>query len=398
MINERQLLQLLQDLIAIPSVNPSLSPDEGHGEAPVAAFCRDWLQARGVEAWLEEVEPGRPNCIGRVRRGDGPTLILCGHLDTVATAGMTIPPFAGRFADGKVYGRGAVDMKGGVAACMAAAAALAAEPADPGGQGGPAGWRGEVLLALVADEEYASIGAEHFVRRYSGDACILTEPTDGKLIVAHRGFVWANITVRGTAAHGSRWDLGVSAISKMGRVIAALDEYDRTVLRTRTAPLVGPASMHCAVIHGGTGLSTYADRCVLQVERRTLPGETLATVEAELRGLIERLRADDPELHADVEAFFSRPPMHCPETEPIVAVVSEAGAAVRGERPPVAGVPFWMDSAIFAAAGIPSVVIGPAGEGLHAAVEWVDFQSVVDTAKILRESALAFCRGAAERR
>lgn len=383
MVNQDELLKLLQDLIAIPSVNPSLNPEEGQGEAQIAAFCRDWLQARGVEAWLDEPAPGRPNCVGRVGRGEGPTLVLCGHIDTVSAAGMTIPPFEGRLADGKVYGRGSVDMKGGVAACMAAAAALAAEPAP---------MQGELLLALVSDEEYASIGAADFVKRYKGDACILTEPTDGKLIVAHKGFVWAKITVHGKAAHGSRWEVGVSAIAKMGKIITAIDEYDRTVLRARMAPLVGPASMHCALIEGGSGLSTYAEQCVLQVERRTLPGETLESVRAELQAIIDRLRAEDPQLDADVDAFFFRPPMNCPESEPIVDVLNRASEAVLGRRPPVTGAAFWMDAAFFDAAGIPSVVMGPTGDGLHGAVEWVDFRSVVDTAKILYKSAQEFCR------
>lgn len=378
-----ELLKLLQDLIAIPSVNPSLNPGEGEGEVQIAAFCRDWLQARGIEAWLDEPAPGRPNCVGRLRRGEGPTLILCGHLDTVSATGMTISPFEGRLADGKVYGRGSVDMKGGVAACMAAAAALAADPTA---------FQGELLLALVSDEEYASIGAADFVQRYKGDACILTEPTDGRLIVAHKGFVWARITVHGKAAHGSRWEVGVSAIAKMGKIIARIDEYDRTVLRTRTAPLVGPASMHAALIEGGSGLSTYAERCVLQVERRTLPGETLESVRAELEDLIDRLRAEDPELEAEVEAFFFRPPMNCPESEPIVAVVNRASEAILGRRPKVAGAAFWMDAAFFDAAGIPSVVIGPTGDGLHGAVEWVEFGSVVETAEILYKAAQEFCR------
>lgn len=382
MIDQGELLRLLKDLIAIPSVNPSLSPG-GEGEGQIAAFCRDWLRERGVEAWLDEPAPGRPNCVGRLKNGDGPTLILCGHLDTVSTAGMTIPPFEGRLEGGKVYGRGSYDMLGGVAATMAAAAALAADPNA---------LQGELLLALVSDEEYASIGAADFVQRYKGDACILTEPTEGKLVVAHKGFVWAKITVQGKAAHGSRWDLGVSAIAKMGKVITALDEYDRNVLRARTAPLVGPASMHCALIEGGAGLSTYAEQCVLQVERRTLPGETLESVQAELQAIIDRLRAEDPELDAEVDGFFFRPPMRCPEDEPIVAVVNGASEAVLGQPPAVAGAPFWMDSAFFDAAGIPSVVMGPSGDGAHGAVEWVDLRSVEETAEILYKSAQAFCR------
>lgn len=233
-----------------------------------------------------------------------------------------------------------------------------------------------MLLALVVDEEYASIGAEHFLQRYRGNACILTEPTDGKLIVAHRGFVWANITVRGKAAHGSRWDLVVSAIGKMGRIIAALDEYDRNVLRARTAPLVGPASMHCAVIHGGTGLSTYAEQCVLQVERRTLPGETLADVEAELRAIIERVRTEDPELDADVDAFFFRPPLHCPETEPIVEVVSRpAQQCAASARLSLARRSGWTAPSLLPPASRPSSSDWPVKGCMQRSSGWIFSQS-----------------------
>ena len=265
------VLDLLQQLIRIPSVNPTLVPDEAHGEAAVAAFARDWLGQQGMRAWLEEPVPGRPNAVAEVGEGNGPTLVFCAHLDTVGTSGMTIPPFDPRFEHGRVYGRGSYDMKGSAAAVMSAVAELAGT-----------GLRGRVLVALVADEEYASVGASDFVQRHRADACILTEPSEGKLILGHKGFVWAELVTAGRAAHGSRWDLGVSAIGKMGRIIAALEQFDRQVLRERAHPLVGPASMHCALIQGGAGLSTYAPECRLSVERRTLPGETPEQVVREL--------------------------------------------------------------------------------------------------------------------
>jgi acetylornithine deacetylase len=247
MLSPAAVLELLQQLIRIPSVNPTLVPDEPHGEGAIAAFACDWLVQRGMRAWLEEAVPGRPNAVAEVGDDNGPSLVFCAHLDTVGTAGMTIPAFDSRVEGGKVFGRGAYDMKGSAAAVMSAAAALAST-----------GLRGQVLVALVADEEYASIGASDFVRRHRADACILTEPSEGRLILGHKGFVWAELVTTGRAAHGSRWDLGISAIGKMGRIIAALEQFDREVLRKRVHPLVGPASMHCALVQGGTGLSTYA--------------------------------------------------------------------------------------------------------------------------------------------
>lgn len=369
------VLDLLQGLIRIPSVNPTLVPDEGQGEAAVAAFARDWLAQHGIRAWLEETAPGRPNVVAEVGDGDGPTLVFCAHLDTVGTAGMTIRPFDPRHEQGRVYGRGAYDMKGSAAAVMAAAAALHRT-----------GLRGRVLVALVADEEYASLGATDFVRRHRAEACILTEPSEGKLILGHKGFVWAELVTTGTAAHGSRWDLGVSAIGKMGRIIAALEQFDREVLRKRVHPLVGPASMHCALIQGGTGLSTYAPECRLKVERRTLPGETAEQVMREL----EEVARQTGEA-AEVRRLFDRSPLLCDREAPVARCVREAVNAVTGRPPEEAGVAYWMDAAIFAAAGIPTVNYGSSGAGAHEAVEWVELDSVVTCARILADAARRFC-------
>ncbi len=368
------VLDLLQQLIRTPSVNPTLAPEEAHSEAAVAAVARDWLAARGLRAWLEEAAPGRPNAVGEAGDGKGPTLVLCAHLDTVATAGMTIPPFEPRVEGGRVYGRGSYDMKGSAAALMAAAVAL-------GSQGFP----GKLLVALVADEEYASLGAQDFVKRHAADACILTEPSEGRLILAHKGFVWAEITAHGRAAHGSRWDLGVSAIGKMGRIIAALEQFDRQELRRRTHPLVGSASQHCALVQGGTGLSTYSEKCTLQVERRSLPGESPEQVLEELNAVVRQAGEE-----AEVRLMLERPPLTCDRDSKIAGCVREAVQAVTGSLPEEAGVSYWMDAALFAAAGIPTVNYGPSGAGAHEAVEWVDLESVVTCARVLAEAGRRF--------
>ncbi len=369
------VLDLLQQLIRIPSVNPTLVPDEVHGEAAIAAFARDWLARQGLRAWLEEAAPGRPNAVAEVGEGDGPTLVFCAHMDTVGTAGMTIPPFEPRVENGRVFGRGSYDMKASAAAVMSAAAALAS-----------AGVRGRVLVALVADEEYASLGASDFVRRHRADGCILTEPSEGQLILGHKGFVWAELVTTGRAAHGSRWDLGVSAIGKMGRIIAALEQFDREVLRARIHPLVGPASLHCALIQGGTGLSTYAPECRLKVERRTLPGETPEQVLRELEDVV--CQAGEA---AEVRCLFDRSPLLCDREAPVACSLRDAVTAVTGRTPAEAGVAYWMDAAIFAAAGIPTVNYGPSGAGAHEAIEWVDLNSVVTCAQVLAEAARRFC-------
>jgi len=320
------------------------------------------------------VAPGRMNTVARTAPERGPTLVLCGHLDTVGTAGMTIPPFQPRCEEGRLYGRGAYDMKGGVAAVMAAAVALAAGDRA-----------GNLLVALVCDEEYASIGAEAFAARHPADGCVITEPTGGEVVLAHKGFVWAEVRTRGVAAHGSRWDLGESAITRMGPVIGALDRFDREVLRERKAELVGPASLHAAMVEGGVGLSTYAPECTLKVERRTLPGEEMEEVRRELE---EVVRAADAQ--AGLTVTFQRSPMRCDPGEPVVQALTAAAGTESGSPPAVGGVGYWTDAAILADAGVPTLLYGPSGEGAHAAVEWVDLASVAACARVLVDTARRF--------
>jgi acetylornithine deacetylase len=372
-LSRDSILELLQQLIRTPSVNPDLAAEEAYGEGKIAALAQDWFASHGIKSWLEEAAPARPNAVAQV--GDGsPALVFCAHLDTVATGGMSIPPFEPRVEGNRVYGRGSYDMKGSVAAVMAAAAALGQTALD-----------GTVLVALVADEEYASAGARDFVARHKADAAIVTEPSEGRLILGHKGFVWAEITTRGKAAHGSRWDLGVSAIGKMGRIIAALERFDQEELRRRADSLVGPASQHCALIHGGSGLSTYSEQCTVQVERRTLPGETTAMVLQELASVVR-----DAGEEADIRCLLDRPPLKCASDSRIASCLREGVRSVTGETPEDAGVGYWMDAAIFSAAGIPTVNYGPSGAGAHEAVEWVDLDSVVKCAAILVETARRF--------
>jgi acetylornithine deacetylase len=372
MISFDDLTALLADLVRIDSQNPDLVPD-APGERAIAEFCVQWLAQHGVEAWIDEVKPGRCNAVARVQNGAGPTLALCAHLDTVSIDGMTEHGLDPRTDDGRMYGRGAYDMKGGAAAVMAALAALAKQPP-----------RGTVLAALVCDEEYASIGASDFVSRYRSDACIVTEPSEGKLILAHKGFVWVEIETSGVAAHGSRWQDGVSAVAIMGRIIAALDDFDRNVLRVRTHPLLGPASMHCATVAGGDGWSTYAPKCTLRVERRTLPGETPEAVLEELRGIIAGIGEE-----AVVREMLSRSPLECAPDSRIAQAVSSAATDDTGP-PEIGGVAYWMDAAIFADAGAETVDFGPTGGGAHGAMDWVDLESVVRCTQVLVSAARGF--------
>jgi acetylornithine deacetylase len=268
-------------------------------------------------------------------------------------------------------------MKGSAAALMCAAAALAGDP----------GWHGRLLLALVADEEYASFGAEDFVRRHAADACILTEPSDLELVVAHKGFVWVELVTRGRAAHGSRWDLGRSAIGRMGRIVAALERFDADTLRRRVHPLVGPASLHCATVRGGVGLTTYAPECRLAIERRTVPGETPEQVMDEVAAVVREAGEE-----AELRRLFDRPSLDGAPDAAIARCVRDAARRVTGRTPADQGVAYWMDAAIFAAAGIPTVDFGPHGAGAHETVEWVDVDSMVACARVLAECGRSFAR------
>jgi acetylornithine deacetylase len=375
------LAELTAALVRIPSVNPSIAPEERGDERAIARFACDWLEAHGARAWMEDAAPGRPNAVAEVVGGDGPTLVLCAHLDTVGTQGMTIPPFEPTLAGDRLYGRGSYDMKGGAACIMAVAASLAGKP-----------FGGRVLLALVADEEHASIGTTAFVRRHTADACIVTEPSALELVLAHKGFVWAEVTTRGRAAHGSRWDLGSSAIAGMGHVIAALDAFDRDVLRARTHAMVGPASMHPALVSGGAGISTYAPECRLRIERRTLPGEAPERIVAELRDVVARVAPD-----ATVELLLDRPPLECDAHSPLARSVREAATRQLGRAPKEVGVAFWMDAALFEAAGIPTVDFGGDGAGAHEAVEWVSVRSLEACARVLEQAVRDFMADAAKR-
>jgi acetylornithine deacetylase len=367
--------RLVADLVAIDSVNPDLVPG-GAGEAEVMSFAAAWMADAGLDVDVVEPAPGRPSVIGTARgRGGGRSLMLCGHLDTVGVDGMT-EPHAPRVRDGRLYGRGGYDMKAGVAACMLAAGAAArAELA------------GDVIVAAVADEEHASIGIQALLEHVRADACVVAEPSGLEVVVAHRGFAWWEVTATGRAAHGSRPDLGVDAIAAMGPVLVAVEQLGRS-LAGRRHELLGPGSVHASLIDGGQELSSYPERCVLGIERRTLPGEDAERLDAELERLLAA-GAGAAELRG--RTTLVRAPFEVAPDEPIVALLRERAAERLGREPRIEGHAAWMDAAFISAAGIPTVVFGPDGAGAHATEEWVDLGSTRDCAEVLLATATAFC-------
>ena len=368
---------LLAELVAIDSVNPSLVPG-GAGEAEIARFVGGWLASRGLEVDVSDAEPGRPNAVGRARgSGGGRTLLLNAHMDVVGVDGMS-DPFRPRVEGDRLYGRGAYDMKAGLAAIMVAAANAAGR-----------GLAGDVVVAAVCDEEFASAGARAVAETVSADGAIVTEPTGEQIAiaVAHKGFTWHEITVHGRAAHGSRPQDGVDAIARMGHVLAAMDGMAGRLAAETGHPLLGPGSIHASIIEGGRELSSYPERCTLSLERRTIPGETVEVVEAELSELLDGVRAEGHEIEAELRTTLERDPF---AVDPDAAIVRAALDAL-GPGTPVIGVPYWADSAIFSAAGIPTVIFGPGGEGAHAAVEWVDLAQLDRCVEALDHVIGAFC-------
>ncbi len=374
-----ELADLASRLVAIDSVNPELVPG-GAGETEIARFVQTWLEEAGLDVERTEVAPGRWNVVGAARgSGAGRSLTLNAHMDTVGVEGME-RPFQPRIEEERLYGRGAYDMKASLAAIMLVGAR--ARELD---------LRGDVVVAAVADEEVASVGSTAVASSWPTDAAIVAEPTEEQVAIAHRGFAWLDVQVHGRAAHGSRPELGIDAIAKMGRILVGLEELDRSLRAEPSHPLLGSGSLHASLIEGGQELSSYPERCLLRLERRTIPSETPERVEAEIRDVIDRAAAADPDLVADVRTTFAQSPFEVAEAEDVVAALLRQATAVTAEEVDVVGVPFWTDAAILASAGIPTVLYGPAGEGAHAVVEWVDLDSATRCAEVYLAVVRDFC-------
>ena len=338
----------------------------------LADVLTDW----GFAVELQEAAAGRPNVIGRI--GSTPaenprTLLLNGHLDTVGIEGMVHPPWEATVHGGRIFGRGASDMKGGVAAMCAAAARAAA-----------LGLGGEVIVAAVTDEEFHSIGTQRLVESgIRAEAAIVTEPTRLAICPAHRGFAWLELVVHGKAAHGSRWDVGVDAIALAALVIAELEHYQRELLATKSHPLLGRPSLHASLVNGGIGLSTYPDRCSVHFERRTIPGETPALFAREVEEACARVREGRPELRVDILPGFSQEPNDIGAENPIVLALARALECAH-EPSRIEGLACWTDAALLSAAGIPAVCFGPGDIAVaHAAEEYVPVHEIERATEVM---------------
>lgn len=379
-IDRSFLEQLLVDLVHINSINPSLAPD-GPGEEEIGRYVAQVMADIGLEVRTHEPAAGRVSVVGRLPGGAGRSLMLNAHYDTVGVDNMP-DPFSATIRDGKLYGRGAFDMKGSLAAQIAAAKALVDRGVSLGG---------DLYVAAVADEEYASIGTADLLNHYRPDGAIVTEPTSLQLCLAHKGFIWFEVETTGRAAHGSRFELGIDANMRMGRFLGELEKLEGALRARAPHPLVGPPSLHAATLQGGTELSMYAAQCRLGVERRTVPGETEEAAFSELQEIIDRLAAADATFSATLRTLLTREPFEVSADAAIVRSVEAAASEVLAAPRAKMGDTPWMDSALLAAAGVETVIIGPHGGGAHASEEWVSLESVADLAEILVRAAMDFC-------
>ncbi|HEY4129822.1 MAG TPA: ArgE/DapE family deacylase [Gemmatimonadaceae bacterium] len=372
---------LTRELVRIDSRNPGLVAG-APGENEVASALAEVLEAWGFRVEMHDAAPGRPNVVARIGSDGARRVMFNGHLDVVGVDGMTHDPWSAESNGGRIYGRGACDMKSGIAA-MCAAATRAID----------AGCAGEIVIAAVADEENESIGTRALIDRgVRADVAIVTEPTRLCIMPAHLGFVWIDLVTHGRAAHGSRWDLGVDAIRHAGLVLAELDRFDDEVLTKRSHPLLGRPSVHASLIEGGTGMSTYPERCAVRIERRTIPGETPPQVRDEIERLCTSVAERRPNFRAEVHATFAQAPSDVALDAPVTRALENSLRAC-GEAVHIEGMSAWTDAALLNAANIPAICFGPGDIRLaHAAEEYVPIDEIERATAVLAEFATRWCK------
>ena len=328
---------------------------------------------------MQEAAPGRPNVIGVLDgKAPGKSLMFCGHIDTVGVEGMDAP-FTPTVRDGRLYGRGSQDMKGGVAAMIDAARVDRRAGTAEGASDHRRSRRRRV-------REHRRRCARDTV---AADGAVVTEPTDLQIGIGHKGFAWLEVETRGRAAHGSRPKDGRDAILRMGRILHRLDSLDRQLQARAPHPVMGTGSLHASIITGGRELSSYPDRCRLQMERRTIVGERDGQPLEEVQAILAGLVAEDAEFDGAVRLAFSRPPYEIAADHPLPTMLASV-ARPSGISPSQVGMSFWTDAAVLAASGIPSVLFGPGGAGLHSREEYVNVADVLTCRDVLAALAVAW--------
>lgn len=381
MIDEQFLVNTLTELVKINSVNPDLDP-EGAGEEELGRYISHLLESLEIESTVTRLGPSRINVIGRLRgKGTGKSLMLNAHMDTVGVKGMK-SPFSAAVRNGKLYGRGSYDMKGSIAAILATAKSIKEHNID---------LEGDVLMTFVADEEFESRGTQELIKVYKTDAAIVTEPTDLDICLAHRGFGVYEITTKGRTAHGGNHREGIDANSKMGLLLAELENLSKKLSQEKKHPLLDSASLHVPLIRGGQSLFIYSEECTINVERRTLPGEKESDVLKELEDIMKMISSRNKHFKATIKPIIWRDPYEISDQAPIVTTLQGCATEVLGFRPSYIGHAWWEDSGLIGKTGTETVIMGPKGGGIHEKTEWVDLKSLTYLSNILLQTAVAYC-------
>lgn len=365
--------RLLRDLVQIPSVNPMGRPIEGPGvlEAGVTDYLSRYFAELGVAVNRQEIAPGRTNLLARYDApGSRRTVLFDAHQDTVPTDGMTIDPFAATIEGDRLYGRGSCDIKGGLAAMLTAFTRLVRE--RPTGSA-------SVVMACTVDEEFTHKGSSRLAAEPVGaDLAIVAEPTQLEIVNTHKGAVRWKIRAEGIACHSSTPQRGVNAIYRMAPVISALEEFAASLATGRADPMLGPASLSVGRIEGGTSVNVVPDGCVIEIDRRVIPGEEAPNCPGQvaefLRGKLGSL--DGLEF---LPPWVNMPALQArdPEQDPWLPRLKEAIRSVRGRDPEVIGVPYGTDAGPLGAAGLPCFVFGPGDIArAHTKDEWVELDQV----------------------
>lgn len=385
-VSMEDTVALTQALTQIDSSNPTLSVTDGVGESAIADYLSAWFAHRDIEFHRVEPIAGRPSIVGALRgSGGGKSIMFNGHIDTVSLTSYEKDPLSGHLGmkDGKqaVFGRGSLDMKGGLAAALAAMASIKASGQIP---------RGDIIVAAVCDEEDASQGTQDIIAAgWRADAAVVAEPTMQAIATAHKGFVWVEVNILGVAAHGSDPTAGEDAILHAGGYLRALEQYQAQL---PVDDLLGQASMHCGLIRGGQEPSSYPGKCTITLEFRTIPAQTEESILKDMKDLLQSVAFENPRFkYEEPHVTMSRPTTKLASDHPLVEKAVACASNVLGRNPTVQSVPFWCDAALLGAAGIPSIVFGPSGAGLHSKEEWVEVESLNQMERIYRYLALDVC-------
>jgi succinyl-diaminopimelate desuccinylase len=379
------LIEVLGDLVRTKSVNP------GVFETAMAERVQAWLGPTGAEVTVVEMAPGRPSVAAVLGdRGGATRLVLNGHMDTVPiddAAEWTVEPFGGQVKDGLLYGRGACDMKAGLATQIAVAHHLAPRADE---------FDGALILHFAAGEECAEPGSLSLVEAgFTGDYGIVTEPTELKVAVAERGLAYYRIRIRGRSIHASKAHLGLNPVERLAPVLETLADYDGEI-KERRHPLLPGASCTPTVVRGGVKENAVADYCELLLDRRLLPGET---VDGELEAMSRRLdgiKATDPDFEFEMEPFeHAFAPAEIPADSPFARRVVDAVERVTGDRPEIYGTPYASDvRTLVNDAGMEAVTFGPGNVAeCHCADERVAIVEVERAAQVIDQVARSLLLG-----